>query len=53
MFAVAAISPGSPIRAISEIPHPLSPRIDSVATVAILVMGLVLVAGAVRTVLKR
>lgn len=53
MFTLAAISPGLPIRATSGIPHPLSPRVEAVSTAALLVIGLVLVAGAIRTVLKQ
>jgi hypothetical protein len=53
MLTLAAISPGLPIRATSEVPHLLSARVDAVSTVAILVIGLLLVAGAIRTVLKQ
>jgi hypothetical protein len=53
MFTLAAISPGLSVRAISEVPHLLSPRVEAVSTAALLVIGLVLVAGAIRTVLKQ
>jgi hypothetical protein len=53
MFALAAISPGLSLRASSEVPRTLSPNTDSIATVAFLVIGLLLVAGTIRTVCKR
>jgi hypothetical protein len=53
MFALAAISPGLAVRPVTEVPHPLSLRADAISTVAILLIGLVLVGGAIRTVLKQ
>jgi hypothetical protein len=52
MFALAAISPGLALRPSSEVPHPLNPRADSISTLAILIIGLILIAGAIRTVCK-
>jgi hypothetical protein len=52
-FALAAISPGLAVRPVTETPRPLSPRNDSLATSAILILGLVLIAGAIRTVCRR
>ena len=53
MLALAAISPGLAVRASNEVPHPLSPHTDALATLSILLIGLALVAGAIRTVTKR
>jgi hypothetical protein len=53
MFGLAAISPGLAIRPVTEVPRPLSPRAGAASTAAILLIGLVLVAGAIRTVLKQ
>jgi hypothetical protein len=53
MLAVAAVAPGLVTRAVSAVPHPMGPRADLLSTVAILVIGLVLVAGAIRTVVKQ
>jgi hypothetical protein len=53
MYAFAAISPGVAVRPVTEVPRPLSPRADAVSTVALLLIGLVLVGGAIRTVCKR
>lgn len=51
--ALIAVSPGLGLRAPSQIPHTLTPRRDTVATLGFLVVGLLLVAGAVRSVCKR
>jgi hypothetical protein len=53
MFALAAISPGLAIRATSEVPHPLGHRADALSTLALLIIGLVLIAGAIRTVIRK
>jgi hypothetical protein len=53
MFALAAISPGLGLPAPTGIPHTLSPQIDLIATLAILIIGLLLVAGAISAVCKR
>ena len=53
MFALAVVSPGLAVRPVTEIPRPLSPRTDSLATSAILILGLALIAGAIRTVCRR
>jgi hypothetical protein len=52
MFVLAAISPGLAVRAPSAVPHVLGPRADLLSTLAILVVGLVLVAGAIRTMIR-
>jgi hypothetical protein len=53
LFALAAVAPGLAPRAITEMPRPLASRTDSLATLAILVLGLVIVAGAIRSVWKQ
>ena len=52
MFALAAVSPGLGLPAPTEVPHPLAPQTDLFATLAILVLGLLLVAVAIRSVTK-
>jgi hypothetical protein len=52
MFAFAAISPGLAHRATSEVPRILSPHADAISTVAILLIGLSLIAGAIRTLIR-
>jgi hypothetical protein len=53
MFVFAAISPVLGLRAPNEVPHPLPPQTDNLATLAILLIGLLFVAIAIRAVLKR
>jgi len=53
MFALAAISPGLRRSAPTKVPHPLAPQIDLIAAVSILIIGLLLVAGAIVTVRNR
>ena len=53
MLALAVISPGIAMRPVTEVPRPLSPRADALSTLAVLLIGLVLVGGAIRTVLKQ
>jgi hypothetical protein len=53
MFALAAVALGLAVRAASEVPRTLAPRTDLLATLSILVIGLVLAAAAIRTVCKR
>jgi hypothetical protein len=53
MFALAAISPGLGLPAPNQVPHTLSPQTDLLATLAILILGLLLVAGAISIVCKR
>ena len=53
MLALAVISPGIAVRPVTEMPRPLSPRADAFSTSAFLLVGLVLVGGAIRTVCKR
>jgi hypothetical protein len=53
MFALAAVAPGLVRRAPTAIPHSLGPRADLLSTLAILVVGLLLIGGAIRAVLKQ
>jgi hypothetical protein len=53
MFAFAAVSPGLGLPAPNEVPHTLPPQTDLLATLAILILGLLLAAAAIRTVCKR
>jgi hypothetical protein len=48
-----AISPGIAQRPVTEVPHPLGPRADLISTRAILLIGLILIGGAIGTVLKK
>jgi hypothetical protein len=52
MYALAIVSPGVAVRPVTEVPRPLGPRADAISTVAILLIGLVLIVGAVRAVCK-
>jgi hypothetical protein len=52
MLALAAVAPGIVTRAVSTVPHPLGPRADLLATLTILIIGLFLIAVAVRSVIK-
>jgi hypothetical protein len=52
MFAFAAISPGLGLHAPTEIPHTLAPQTDLLATLAMLIIGLVFVTVAIRSVTK-
>lgn len=53
MFALVAVAPGLVTRAVSAVPHPMGPRADLFSTLALLLVGLFLVAGAIRTVIKQ
>ena len=53
MFALAAVAPAIAVRAASEVPGTLAPRMDLVVTLAILVIGLALLAAAIGSVCKR
>lgn len=53
MFTVAAISPGLAVRTASTAPHSLGPRADLLSTLAILLIGLPLIAGAIRNVIRQ
>lgn len=52
MFAFAAVSPGIGLPPPNEIPHVLTPRADLLSTLTVLIIGLVLVAAAIRSVTK-
>ena len=53
MLALAVISPGVAMRPVTEVPRPLSPRADAISTLAFLLIGMVLIGGAIRAVCKR
>jgi hypothetical protein len=50
---VLAVAPGLASRAPYSVPHPMGPQADLLSTLAILVIGLLLIGGAVRSVLKQ
>jgi hypothetical protein len=52
MFVLTAISPGLAVRTASTVPHTLGPRADLLSTLAILLIGLLLIAGAIRIVIR-
>jgi hypothetical protein len=53
MFVLAAVAPGLASRAPYAVPHPMGPQADLLSTLAILVIGLLLIGGAIRAVLKQ
>ncbi|MGA1980958.1 MAG: hypothetical protein ABSG84_00685 [Acidobacteriaceae bacterium] len=53
MFVLAAISPGLAVRTASTVPHAPEPRADLLSTLAVLLIGILLIAGAIRTVLRQ
>ena len=53
MFAFAAVAPRLASHAASTGPRSMGQRVDLLSTLAILIIGLVLVAGAIRAALKQ
>jgi hypothetical protein len=53
LFVLAAVAPGLVSRAPSAVPHPMGPQADALSTLAILVVGLLLVGRAIRGALKQ
>jgi len=53
MLFLAAISPGLGLRPPTGPPHTLAPQTDLLATLAVLLIGLFLVAATIRSTLKR
>ncbi len=52
MFALISVSPGLGLPAPTEIPHTLAPQTDLLATFAVIILGLLFVAVAIRSVTK-
>lgn len=53
MFVLAAVAPGLASHSPSAVPHPMGPLADMLSTLATLVIGLLLIGGAIRGVLKQ